>query len=110
MFIVDVLRYDIEQISSVLNLLNSEGCIGWREFWPRDFRFDEVATELIALVESGLVERLEVAEDKYELVPLARSMDPALMDQLWFRITKRGWQAWGTWDAPISPEDEISLG
>jgi hypothetical protein len=32
MFVIDVLRYDIEQISNIVTLLNNAAGVGWRFF------------------------------------------------------------------------------
>jgi hypothetical protein len=55
MFVVDVLRYDIEQISNIVTLLNSAGGVGWRVFWPRDFHETEVFGALTQLIDRGWV-------------------------------------------------------
>jgi hypothetical protein len=32
MFVIDVLRHDIEDVDSVLRMLNAPGLLGWRKF------------------------------------------------------------------------------
>jgi len=102
-FILDVLRYDIEQIPSVLTLLNDTGSIGWREFWDRDFERGEVREMLEYLTERGLV--VPYADvDEPELVPVpverARQMED---EDLWWLLDERGKEAWDKWeDYPVS--------
>jgi hypothetical protein len=55
MFIIDVLRYDVEAIPSILKLLNDDGSLGWRFAWPHDFTIEEVKQTLEELLQKDLV-------------------------------------------------------
>src|SRR5437899_12546210 len=56
MFILDVLRHDdVEQLPSILKMMNNAGCIGWRGCWPRDFTREEVIPALESLIRLGRV-------------------------------------------------------
>jgi len=107
MFIADVLRYDIEAVPSILRLLNNRGAIGWREFWPRDFTEEDILPALEELVSQGLVQPLEVDESTRELRRVERPVNVrAEASELWFLLTKRGWDAWDEWEPPPSPAGE----
>lgn len=101
MFILDVLRHDVEQVPSVLRLLNNRGSIGWREDWPRDFVEADVLPALKDLVDQGLVQPLKYSHLSQALEPIR---DPADVQRdaasLWFVLMKRGWQAWEDWEPP----------
>lgn len=110
MFIVDVLRYDIEQISNILKLLNSRGGVGWRVFWPKDFDEEEVFQTLKLLLAKGFVDPYVDSADGREIIPYDEPI--SRLDQarnLWFGLTDEGWAAWENWeDYPLSDEDQLS--
>ncbi len=103
MFIVDVMRHgEIEQVSGILQLLNSRSCIGWRIFWPRDFTAEEVVATLEHLLQKGMVHLLIHDERRRELVDATpESVDlRAEWPTLWFRLTPKGREAWESWEPP----------
>ncbi|GIW85587.1 MAG: hypothetical protein KatS3mg107_1247 [Gemmataceae bacterium] len=103
MFILDVLRHDvIEQLSSIVKMLNNDGCIGWRNYWPHDFTEDEVAPVLRTLVEEGYVQALRENETSDEVVPISFAELNLERDQevLWFSLTEKGRQLWNKWEPP----------
>lgn len=107
LFILDVMRYDFEQVSHICTLLNSRSSIGWRVFWPRDFTEDEVVSALGELLRGGLVEAFGEDIDRPELVPLpAPSTDPASLRTYWYRPTREGLGLWESWTPPIANEDD----
>ncbi|MCS7272492.1 MAG: hypothetical protein NZ703_15520, partial [Gemmataceae bacterium] len=72
MFVLDVLRHDaIEQLSSIVKMLNNVGCIGWRDCWPHDFTVEEIVPVLEQLVRDGLVDVLRESEAGNEVVPVS---------------------------------------
>ena len=101
MFIVDVLRHDIEPLSSIVNMLNDAGCIGWREFWRRDFNEEEVISALRDLCRRGWVKVLVYSPAKGVCVdaPLDTDFTPN-PSQFWFKLTKEGEGAWEKWEPP----------
>lgn len=103
MFILDVLRHDvIEQVPSILKLLNNDGGIGWREFWPHDFTVDEVVPALEGLVRAGYVRALREQGSGDQLVPVC-SLELDIgrdQDTLWFELTDEGRRVWGQWEPP----------
>jgi hypothetical protein len=108
-FVLDVMRHDvIESIQSMLTLLNNDGCIGWRDCWPRDFRPDDILPALQSLAQQGHIEILREAESDNIVVPVELS-DLDLdrdKDVLWFRLTQKGRQLWSTWVPPKQYDTE----
>jgi hypothetical protein len=105
MFILDVLRHDdIEPMSSILKLMNNDGCIGWREFWPSDFTPDDVIPALEALVRAGYVSAWREQESVDDLLPVSVDRLDIKRDQesLWFALTEKGRALWNHWEPPQS--------
>lgn len=113
MFILDVLRHDdVEQLSSILKLLNNDGCVGWRQFWPRDFTSEEVIPSLEGLVRSGYATVLRVGESTDELIPVPFEKLNVRSDQqsLWFALADEGRALWRQWEPPAVSESPCSAG
>jgi len=105
MYVADVLRHDIEDISSIVKMLNDEGCIGWRAFWPHDFAANEVADALLKLYKSGLVKALRHDMDSDALVDTTLTeVELANLAPYWFSLTPSGWEAWNKWEPPITAQ------
>ncbi len=106
MFVLDVLRYDIEQIDSIIKLLNDDGCIGWRHRRAFDFTVQEVATELKKLVQEKLVETYGRSSDNSELLPVdCDNIDvDAKVNEYWYLITNLGRETWNDWEPPLEDE------
>ncbi len=104
MFVVDVLRYDIENVASILRLLNSRSCIGWRQFRDRDFTSDEVTSALRDLAHAKMVLVLSEDQQSATLVrdPNLENFDSRI-NSLWFRLTKKGKEVWERWTPPEEP-------
>ena len=102
MFILDVLRHDvIEQVSSIVRLLNDRTCIGWREFWPHDFSVSEVVPSLLDLVRADLVRALREEEGKEQLVPIpCGQLNACEAEEVWFSLTEEGRRRWEEWVPP----------
>ena len=106
MFILDVLRYDIEKVDNILNLLNDEGCVGWRVFWNRDFNRDEVVAALEQLARFKLVNVLR--EHSAALVPTDFPENfLQVADSLWFQLNGHGRHAWERWTPPIRFDENL---
>lgn len=108
MFVIDVLRDDIETISLIINRLNNGGSLGWRFAWPHDFTVMEIIQALKELIEKDLVTPLREDEDLGKIVYCDEDEDIwDNIDFLWFELTERGRQAWNNWDdPPIEEENE----
>src|SRR5437016_3795489 len=97
MFVVDVLRHDvIEQIPSIVNMLNNHGCIGWRDCWPRDFTAQDVIRALRHLADEGYVDVLREPDSGDTVEPTTvKDLDIREERQkLWFALTEDGRRAW----------------
>lgn len=105
MFVVDVLKHDIEPLPSVIKMLNNEGSIGWRHFWPHDFTQAEVDGALVELVRRKWVEVLEYSQSANQLDLTERAANfSAEPLRFWFRLTDDGKQAWENWQPPMESE------
>lgn len=108
MFIVDVLRHDAaESLATLLRLLNNDGCIGWRVFWPHDFEREEVLAALEELIRAGMVEQLVLDQDGVELVAVARGAMEFRGDaeEIWFALTPKGKAEWERWQPPVQADN-----
>jgi hypothetical protein len=105
MFVLDVLRHDeIEQLSSIVRLMNDRTCVGWRDFWPHDFTTDEILATVKESVERGNIELLREG-DAGELAPVPSANIETIEGDstLWFRLTPSGRSAWERWKPPTEP-------
>lgn len=102
MCVLDVLRYDIEPIESIVRLLNDDGCIGWRHLRMSDFTTQDVLPLIRKLVAMGLVDVYETNQDKTELVPveLGKIDIDARIGDYWYLINTAGREAWEDWEPP----------
>jgi hypothetical protein len=103
MFVLDVLRHDeLEQVSSLVKMLNDRSCIGWRDHWPHDFTQEEVTAALNELVQQGKVEAM-LENPKGEFVPAPKTRLKTSGSAAWFRLTPAGQAAWDQWEPPAEP-------
>lgn len=103
MFILDVLRHDvIEQVSSIVKMLNNDGCIGWRDCWPHDFTVSDVVPVLERLTHEGYIEALREDDSGNEVVPVPLDELDVERDKdvLWFSLTATGRKRWNEWNPP----------
>ncbi|HQU43730.1 MAG: hypothetical protein B7Z73_01250 [Planctomycetia bacterium 21-64-5] len=103
MFVLDVLRHDaVEQVSSIVRLLNdTSGCVGWREFWPRDFTTTEVVSALVALEHDGHVRALRESSTEDDLLAVpSGQLDSSACEETWFALTADGRRLLDEWDPP----------
>lgn len=107
MFVLDVLKYDIEQISSIVNLMNNTGCIGWRVFSPTDFSKEDVIPVLGELIQNGYLDLYDYSEREKCLLPVG---DIGYLpgdfsgneEQYWYLLTSKGRELLDIWDPPVS--------
>ena len=101
MFVIDVLRYDIEDLAAVLRMLNNTGPMGWRKFWPRDFTPEEVLEALDRLVSRGLAKPIEYDPVRRELVDADRHVDVQKEGgSLWYKVEQSALDLWNKWKSP----------
>jgi len=106
MFVIDVLRHDIEDIEAILRMLNSRSALGWRNFWPRDFCRQEVLDALGRLLSTGLVSPLRYDHTRRELVDIDGPVEAVDASELWFKLEPSAIQQWEQWDSPKGRSDE----
>ena len=98
MFVIDVLRYDIEDLAAVLRMLNNSGPMGWRKFWPHDFTREEVLEALDRLVSRGLAKPIEYDPVRRELVDVDRHVDVQEESSLlWYKVEQSALDLWKEW-------------
>ena len=101
LFVVDVLRHDIESLSSVIKMLNSKSCVGWRTFWPHDFTSDEVIRALEELRKRKWIEVLHYSETTKQLTPAPLNSGVSEeASSCWFKVTAEGQRQWEKWEPP----------
>lgn len=106
MFVLDVLRYDMETIPLILDLLNNDGSIGWRFAWKGEFTEQQVIPVVEELVRRGLIRCLIDQPGSPELIPLEALPDIRRNRQsLWFKLTPEGLAEWDVWDPPIDTSE-----
>lgn len=98
MFIVDILHYDIEQVSNIVRLLN-DGTFGWSDVLGRDFTDDDVIEALTKLVNESYVKVLaEGINALVEVDPQAAWLQRP--DEYWFMLTAKGREMFDAWEPP----------
>ena len=106
MFVVDVLRYDIEDVDAILRMLNSTSCVGWRKFWPHDFTRDEVLGALDRLVSRGVAKPLVENPLKNELEEVTHPVDVRNEGGRYSYIIKQSpLNFWNEWNPPVELSD-----
>jgi hypothetical protein len=77
-------------------------------FWLRDFEPEEVYGALKQLMARGLVKPLIESREERAIVPFDGEVTTfSQAEQLWFALTRKGWDAWEAWDDfPVSDSDQ----
>ena len=96
-FVLDVLQYDIEQMSSILGMLNATSDMGWRDSTERDFSAPEVREVLHYLAGGGLV--IPYADlGGEQLVPIEKVSAKRRSDEdLWWLLSAEGEKVLNEW-------------
>src|SRR5207253_4315935 len=89
-YILDALANDVEDVSSILQMLNSDSELGWHKELGRKFTCNDVAEGLSRLVRLGSVQVYLTDDDEKALIPLAEKTLPLEMSVAWFGLTGRG--------------------
>ena len=101
LFVLDSLANDIEDLESILRMLNSETVLGWKQEWGTTFARDVVVEALSRLIRKELVEVLIAASDGKSLMPLGRGLlPPGSYDDVYFSMTDRGRLVHTNWEIP----------
>ena len=100
MCIIDVIQDDIEQVSSILNLLNNNlDAIGWREYFKKDISQEEVIKVLEYLIIEKLVDVWDFNEKETELIPVYNpSTNSDSILKYWYLPSKKGQKLWESWE------------
>lgn len=99
MFVLDALANDIEDLESILRMLNSDTSLGWSMEWGRPFERAEVVEALSRLVAKDYVQVLVFAGDGKSLDALpAKVLPPGNYETAYFALTEHGRFVHRNWD------------
>ena len=105
MFVIDVLRHiSPGSFESVMNLLNNEGCVGWRFVQTVPFTVEEVNQALLQMVAAKAVSVWKYSDkpppNSVEEMSVADVECAADFSQLLFAVTAHGMHLWDQWSPP----------
>ncbi len=90
-YVLDALANDIEDLESILRMLNSDTDLGWAKEWGRAFSRGEIVEALSRLIKRELVCVLVHARDGKSLTSLAPgTLPPGDYEHVYFSLTERG--------------------
>ena len=99
LYVLDALANDVEDLESVLRMLNSNTALGWTKEWGRSFNRGEIVEALSRLVAKNLVQVLTLADDGCSLQSLpAATPPPSVYDEVYFALTERGRLVHRNWE------------
>jgi hypothetical protein len=99
MMVLDVLRYDIEPVSSILTMLNAHGCVGWGDILPRKVTIDDLVPVLQKLWREDFVRFFNDRDGQLEEVQPA-DVDADVVKSGFFLMTDKARSAWKEWEPP----------
>ena len=103
-FVLDSLANDLEDIEHILNILNSPTEYGWRDQHPEPFTRDEIIPSLLRGIMEENIEATVYSEQERALVDAGKGVVPDIpIDEVWFRLTKRGRRVLNDWEPPPFP-------
>jgi len=107
MFILDSLANDLEDVGSILRILNSASELGWRDQHPEPFTREEVVPALLRAVKRKEIEACVYRPSERALVGAGEGIVPqGSLDEVWFRLTERGRIVLKSWTPPPLPGDQ----
>lgn len=99
LYVLDTLANDVEELDSILRMLNSNTVLGWSDEWGRPFSRPEVVAALSRLIKRDLVEVLTLTEDGKSLRELGSGiLPPNTYDDVYFSMTAKGRLVHRSWD------------
>ena len=99
MYVLDSLANDVEELSHILAMLNSDEVIGWHQRWGRRFTREEVVQALARLIQANHVRVSVLTSDGKWLQELAPTeLPPGTFDDAWFALTPHGRMVHTNWD------------
>ncbi len=109
MFVLDALANDIEDIESILRMLNSETSLGWSAEWGRPFVRAEVVEAISRLVAKDYVQVLVLSADGTSLDALpAKALPPGDYGAAYFALTEHGRLVHRNWDPGVEADEPIA--
>jgi hypothetical protein len=104
MYVLDTLANDVEDMESILRMLNSDTNLGWRREWGRDFTKEDVVAALSRLIHQDFVQVFALDGEGKMIQEIGRRIMPAgTYADAYFGITQRGRLVHSNWDDPESP-------
>ena len=73
MFVLDVLRW-ADNYDTILNVINDEDTVGWRDVWGRSFRPSEVDDALTELKRRGYITEHRDFSNYYDITVAGRAV------------------------------------
>ena len=99
MYVLDALADDVEDLESILRVLNSDSAIGWHRQWGRHFTTADVVASLTRLIAADRVRVSVLSVDGKWLEELpATQFPPAAFGEAWFALTPHGRIVHATWE------------
>lgn len=101
LYVLDALSNDIEDLESILRMLNSDTVLGWKQEWGAAFTRSVIVETLSRLIRRGLVEVLVFDAEGKSLIQLGRGLlPPGDYDDVYFSITDEGRFVHSSWTPP----------
>lgn len=105
LYVLDALANDVEDLDSILRMLNSNTSLGWVREWGRPFHRSELVNALSRLTAKNYVQVLVLTEDGRNLEPLApTTLPPGSFEDVYFAMTDRGRTVHRTWEPSVESE------
>jgi hypothetical protein len=102
LYVLDALSNDIEDLESVLRMLNSDTALGWAKEWGRTFTRAEIVEAVSRLIKRDLVRVLVYGSDGKSLTELSPEvLPPGDYGDVYFSLTERGRLVHSSWDPAV---------
>ncbi len=91
MYVLDALANDVEDLESILRMLNSDTDLSWHDEWGRSFTRSDIVSALSRLIRRDFVQVFARDQEAKSIEKIARrTMPPANYDDVYFGMTERG--------------------
>lgn len=99
LYVLDALCNDIEDLDSILRMLNGDTALGWAAEWGRPFQRGELIEAISRLVAKNYVQVLVLAPDGKRLeARSATALPSGNYQDVYFALTDRGRLVHRNWD------------
>ncbi len=106
MYVLDSLANDIEDLDSILRMLNRDSALGWQQDWGREFIREEIVQALSRLIREDLVQVFVLAPGGKSLEEWpAKSLPPGDYGDVYFGLTSRGRLVHANWHPDVGSEN-----